>query len=323
MLNSYVEFPAVTKDGREVWLGPERVDRARRQGAVHRHAGGGPRHHRAPAAPSTRCAPPRRSTAPSSSSRSSASTSCRTSAWSTSIRRAPTSSATREQELLDLPWAFALLHDQDRALVVDQLARLGVAGAVERAADVRGMRKDGTLVQVEAFCTVTEFGDQPAILATVIDISDRVKLEDQLRQAQKMEAVGPPGRRHRPRLQQPAHRHSRQRGADVASRQGRSGDGRRGRRDSARRRSRRLADPPVAAVQPQAGAAAGGARPQRDRGQRGADGAPPDRRRRAAAPRAGPDGGAGARRSRADRTGPAQPDRQRPRCHAERRPHPR
>jgi two-component system, cell cycle sensor histidine kinase and response regulator CckA len=37
---------------------------------------------------------------------------------------------------------------------------------------------------------VTEFGGQPAILATVADISDRVKLEDQLRQAQKMEAVG-------------------------------------------------------------------------------------------------------------------------------------
>ena len=55
---------------------------------------------------------------------------------------------------------------------------------------VRGVRKDGEVIQVEAFCSVTEFGNQRAILTTVHDISDRVKLEDQLRQAQKMEAVG-------------------------------------------------------------------------------------------------------------------------------------
>jgi signal transduction histidine kinase len=55
---------------------------------------------------------------------------------------------------------------------------------------IRGVRKDGEVIQVEAFCSITEFGDQRAILTTVHDISDRVKLENQLRQAQKMEAVG-------------------------------------------------------------------------------------------------------------------------------------
>ena len=55
---------------------------------------------------------------------------------------------------------------------------------------VRGVRKDGDMIQVEAYCSMTEFGDERAILTTVHDISDRVKLEDQLRQAQKMEAVG-------------------------------------------------------------------------------------------------------------------------------------
>ena len=95
-----------------------------------------------------------------------------------------------QQELLDLPSAVAVVHDQDRALLIDQLSRLGTTGASSVQLTVRGNRKDGTVVQVEAFCTVTEFGSQPAILATVIDISDRVKLEDQLRHAQKMEAVG-------------------------------------------------------------------------------------------------------------------------------------
>ncbi|MEO8683041.1 MAG: PAS domain S-box protein, partial [Vicinamibacterales bacterium] len=95
-----------------------------------------------------------------------------------------------QQELLNLPWAFSIVHEQDRSLVIDQLSRIGSTGSNSVQLTIRGQKKDGSIVQVEAFCTVTEFGGQPAVLATVIDISDRVKLEDQLRQAQKMEAVG-------------------------------------------------------------------------------------------------------------------------------------
>ena len=94
-----------------------------------------------------------------------------------------------EKELLELPW-LSTIHEQDRDLVVDQLSRLGSGGNHGVQLTVRGYRKDRSVVQAEAFCSVTEVDGQPAVLATVIDISDRVKLEDQLRQAQKMEAVG-------------------------------------------------------------------------------------------------------------------------------------
>jgi two-component system, cell cycle sensor histidine kinase and response regulator CckA len=95
-----------------------------------------------------------------------------------------------QQELLDADSAFAFVHQQDRALLIDQLTRLGSGDVTNVQLTVRGLRKDGEVIQVEAYCSATEFGGQPAILATVNDISDRVKLEDQLRQAQKMEAVG-------------------------------------------------------------------------------------------------------------------------------------
>ena len=95
-----------------------------------------------------------------------------------------------QQELIDAADPFRFVHEQDRALVIDQLRRLDPAGEASVQLAVRGVRKDGEVIQVETFCSVTEFGNQQAILATVHDISDRVKLEDQLRQAQKMEAIG-------------------------------------------------------------------------------------------------------------------------------------
>ena len=95
-----------------------------------------------------------------------------------------------QQELIDSTTPFDFVHEQDRALVIDQMARLDPERVPSVQLAVRGIRKDGETIQVEAFFSVTDFGNQRAILTTVQDISDRVRLEDQLRQAQKMEAVG-------------------------------------------------------------------------------------------------------------------------------------
>jgi len=95
-----------------------------------------------------------------------------------------------QDELIDLTAPFPFLHEQDRALVREQLARLDPVRMPSVQLAIRGVRKDGEVIQVEAFCSITEYGNQRAILTTVHDISDRVKLEEQLRQAQKMEAVG-------------------------------------------------------------------------------------------------------------------------------------
>jgi PAS domain S-box-containing protein len=95
-----------------------------------------------------------------------------------------------QHELIDMTAPFPFLHEQDRPLVRDQLARLDPEHQQSVQLAIRGVRKDGEVIQVEAFCSVTEFGNERAILTTVHDISDRVKLEDQLRQAQKMEAIG-------------------------------------------------------------------------------------------------------------------------------------
>lgn len=52
------------------------------------------------------------------------------------------------------------------------------------------MRKDGTAIPTEVGSRVIEFDGKPAILSTARDISERRRLEEQLRQSQKMESIG-------------------------------------------------------------------------------------------------------------------------------------
>ena len=92
-------------------------------------------------------------------------------------------------ELLALGSAFSLIHDQDRGFVIDQLADLGQSGKRTLHLTVRARRKDESVVQVEAIFAASEYMGQAATLVTVLDIGDRLRLEDQLRQAQKLEAV--------------------------------------------------------------------------------------------------------------------------------------
>jgi PAS domain S-box-containing protein len=102
---------------------------------------------------------------------------------------------------------FSFLHPDDRDVAGASMAEALARPGFNVTAEVRFKHADGSWRIMEGV-GVNRLNDA-SVGAIILNArrEQRRKLEDQLRQAQKMEAVGHRGRRG-PRLQQPAHRHS-------------------------------------------------------------------------------------------------------------------
>ncbi|HEX7223647.1 MAG TPA: PAS domain S-box protein, partial [Candidatus Limnocylindrales bacterium] len=90
-------------------------------------------------------------------------------------------------ELVGLPIG-ELVHPDDLPRLRARLPRLpdGYAGAEI----FRHLRRDGTVIEVEVSGHPIEYDGRPARLVLANDVTARRRLEEQLRQSQKMEAVG-------------------------------------------------------------------------------------------------------------------------------------
>ncbi|MDY6950756.1 MAG: PAS domain S-box protein [Thermodesulfobacteriota bacterium] len=86
--------------------------------------------------------------------------------------------------------ALMLIHRDDRSFAEEMLStRLKGESAPERY-EIRRLRKDEKTVWCEMMANRVDYGGNPAIMGNVIDITGRKRLEAQLRQAHKMEAIG-------------------------------------------------------------------------------------------------------------------------------------
>ncbi len=80
-------------------------------------------------------------------------------------------------------------HPEDRSRSAERIRAL-LQGGSESPAQYRLLHKDGGEVMAEITSRVIEYEGATALLSTVRDLTEHLELEEQLRQAQKMEAVG-------------------------------------------------------------------------------------------------------------------------------------
>ncbi|MEP6670482.1 MAG: PAS domain S-box protein [Chthoniobacter sp.] len=80
--------------------------------------------------------------------------------------------------------------EEDRALVSENIRRRLEGECESIRYGLRMVRKDGTLVHIEVHGARAEYDGRPAILGTLLDLTERKKIEAQLLQAHKMEAIG-------------------------------------------------------------------------------------------------------------------------------------
>ena len=81
-----------------------------------------------------------------------------------------------------------IVHPDDQSRLAEFVPRF--SAGVDGAAAFRHLRKDGSEIEVEVTGHPLTWDGRPARLVMAIDVTERRQLETQLRQAQKMEAVG-------------------------------------------------------------------------------------------------------------------------------------
>ena len=83
-------------------------------------------------------------------------------------------------ELLALPTLFALVHPDDRPMVEERL-RQRIDGEITVSTHaMRGLRRDGAVVELEVYSTRTEHDGRPAVSGTMIDATERRQRERRL-----------------------------------------------------------------------------------------------------------------------------------------------
>ncbi|HTY51840.1 MAG TPA: PAS domain S-box protein [Methanomicrobiales archaeon] len=92
------------------------------------------------------------------------------------------------QDIIRKPFA-PLIHPDDLPRLMERLGRLLHGEVASDEIEYRSIRKDGSIIQVQAYGSLMAFRGRPAIYGTIIDVTDRKRMADQISDSLKEKEV--------------------------------------------------------------------------------------------------------------------------------------
>lgn len=94
------------------------------------------------------------------------------------------------EEIIDRlpPWSLVFKEDRNQ---LEENLRKRISGELEYVNyPFRGLKKDGSVIYIEAYGSRMEYEGAPAIIGSLIDITERVAMESKIREQERMAYVG-------------------------------------------------------------------------------------------------------------------------------------